>query len=319
MPRDRSMQNRLIIAEFRASRGEIGGYFADKPLLLVTTIGAKTGIRRTNPLRYLKDGDRYVVFGSVVGEPKNPDWYYNLVAHPDVVVEVVPTLSRPSPPSWRARSATPSSPGMPPTTPSGRGTRAGLPGSSRSRPDPQLTSSIVTCLHAAPPGRPLFTTAAIVLGGVNGPVRQLLAATCSAGSSWSPWNLCTCGPARSTAAPGVSPTARNMRPSPLGRPVGPARGHKKIILYANPGTEAFYSTLGCLRMNTTMAIWHDPSNAIESGLLAQGRDHQHAGGHQAECERPSVGGRCHHPRADCPGTARCPSTPSRSTSSTSYG
>ncbi|HEY7433068.1 MAG TPA: GNAT family N-acetyltransferase [Streptosporangiaceae bacterium] len=47
-----------------------------------------------------------------------------------------------------------------------------------------------------------------------------------------------------------------------------ARGHKKIILYANPGTEAFYRRLGFLRMNTAMAIWHDPARAIEGGLLS---------------------------------------------------
>ena len=45
-------------------------------------------------------------------------------------------------------------------------------------------------------------------------------------------------------------------------------GHKKIILYANPGTEAFYAKLGFLRMNTAMAIWRDPDRAIESGLLS---------------------------------------------------
>jgi deazaflavin-dependent oxidoreductase (nitroreductase family) len=88
MVRDWSGQNRLIIAEYRATGGKIGGYFADKPLLLLTTVGAKSGIRRVNPLGYLKDGDRYIVFGSVVGEPRNPDWYYNLIAHPDVAVEV---------------------------------------------------------------------------------------------------------------------------------------------------------------------------------------------------------------------------------------
>jgi GNAT superfamily N-acetyltransferase len=49
-------------------------------------------------------------------------------------------------------------------------------------------------------------------------------------------------------------------------------GHKKIILYANPGTEGFYSELGFLRMNTAMAIWQDPARAIESGLLRTGRD-----------------------------------------------
>jgi GNAT superfamily N-acetyltransferase len=47
-----------------------------------------------------------------------------------------------------------------------------------------------------------------------------------------------------------------------------ARGHKKIILYANPGTEAFYRRLGFLRMNTAMAIWSDPGPAVEAGLLS---------------------------------------------------
>ena len=47
-----------------------------------------------------------------------------------------------------------------------------------------------------------------------------------------------------------------------------SRGHKKIILYANPGTEGFYSRLGFLRMNTAMAIWQDPARAIQSGVLA---------------------------------------------------
>jgi GNAT superfamily N-acetyltransferase len=44
-------------------------------------------------------------------------------------------------------------------------------------------------------------------------------------------------------------------------------GHKKIILYANPGTESFYLKLGFLPMNTAMAVWHDPQAAIESGVL----------------------------------------------------
>jgi GNAT superfamily N-acetyltransferase len=46
-----------------------------------------------------------------------------------------------------------------------------------------------------------------------------------------------------------------------------SRGHKKIILYANPGTEGFYARLGFLRMNTAMAIWKDPAQAIATGLL----------------------------------------------------
>jgi predicted GNAT family acetyltransferase len=47
-----------------------------------------------------------------------------------------------------------------------------------------------------------------------------------------------------------------------------SQGHKKIILYANPGTEPFYARLGFLRMNTAMAIWRDPARAIETGLLS---------------------------------------------------
>jgi GNAT superfamily N-acetyltransferase len=56
------------------------------------------------------------------------------------------------------------------------------------------------------------------------------------------------------------------------RLVGAAHGHKKIILYAKPGTEAFYQRLGFLPMNTAMAIWHDPDAAIESGILRRGLD-----------------------------------------------
>lgn len=53
------------------------------------------------------------------------------------------------------------------------------------------------------------------------------------------------------------------------RLVAAANGHKKIILYANPGTESFYAKLGFLPMNTAMAIWQDPAAALESGLLRQ--------------------------------------------------
>lgn len=53
------------------------------------------------------------------------------------------------------------------------------------------------------------------------------------------------------------------------RLVALSNGHKKIILYANPGTEGFYSSLGFLRMNTAMAIWHDQEQAIESGLISE--------------------------------------------------
>src|SRR6266850_2105339 len=79
--------NKKIIEEFRANQGKVGGQFADAPLLLLTTKGAKSGLSRTNPLAYLRDGDRYVVIASYAGAPTNPPWYYNLLANPKVRVE----------------------------------------------------------------------------------------------------------------------------------------------------------------------------------------------------------------------------------------
>src|SRR5205807_10461758 len=87
-PRDWNAQNLHIINEFHNNQGRVGGYFADKPLLLLTTTGARSGRRRVNPLGYRRDGDSYVVFGTVAGSPRTPDWYYNVLAHPDVYVEV---------------------------------------------------------------------------------------------------------------------------------------------------------------------------------------------------------------------------------------
>ena len=80
--------NTKIIEEFRSRGGKVGGPFAGAPLLLLTTTGAKTGKERTNPVAYLPDGDRVVVFASKAGAPTNPDWYHNLVAHPDVTIEI---------------------------------------------------------------------------------------------------------------------------------------------------------------------------------------------------------------------------------------
>jgi deazaflavin-dependent oxidoreductase (nitroreductase family) len=80
--------NRQMIEDFRASGGKVGGMWEGRPLLLLTTTGAKSGQRRTNPTMYLRDGDRLLVFASRSGTPTNPDWYYNLLAHPEVTVEV---------------------------------------------------------------------------------------------------------------------------------------------------------------------------------------------------------------------------------------
>jgi deazaflavin-dependent oxidoreductase (nitroreductase family) len=80
--------NAAIIEEFRANEGRVGGRFDGAPLLLLTTTGRKSGQRRTNPMMYLADGDRLLVFASKGGAPTNPDWYGNLVANPQVTVEV---------------------------------------------------------------------------------------------------------------------------------------------------------------------------------------------------------------------------------------
>jgi deazaflavin-dependent oxidoreductase (nitroreductase family) len=77
-----------VVAEFRANGGKVGGYFADMTLLLLTTTGARSGKQRINALTYMADGDEYVVSAGNAGRPTNPGWYYNLLAHPDVIVEV---------------------------------------------------------------------------------------------------------------------------------------------------------------------------------------------------------------------------------------
>ncbi len=80
--------NAQVIAEFRANKGIVGGYFEGANLLLLHTTGAKSGQERVNPLVYAKDGDRLVVAASKGGAPTNPDWYYNLAANPNATVEV---------------------------------------------------------------------------------------------------------------------------------------------------------------------------------------------------------------------------------------
>jgi deazaflavin-dependent oxidoreductase (nitroreductase family) len=80
--------NQANIAEFRANSGKIGGRFAGRTLLLLHTVGAKSGKERINPLAYAADGDRLVIIASKGGAPTNPDWYYNILAHPLVTLEV---------------------------------------------------------------------------------------------------------------------------------------------------------------------------------------------------------------------------------------
>ena len=81
--------NSKIIAEFRANGGKVGGPFEGAPLLLLHTVGAKSGQPRVTPVMYRDLGDEGVaVFASKAGAPTNPDWYHNLLANPQVSAEI---------------------------------------------------------------------------------------------------------------------------------------------------------------------------------------------------------------------------------------
>lgn len=80
--------NRAVIAEFRANKGKVGGHFEHSTILLLHTIGAKSGLERVNPVVCFSDNNRYVIIASKAGADTDPDWYRNLLAHPEVTVEV---------------------------------------------------------------------------------------------------------------------------------------------------------------------------------------------------------------------------------------
>ena len=80
--------NQKLIEEFRANDGNVGGQFANSPLILITHKGAKSGTERTSPLVYTRDRDRIVLIASKGGAPSHPHWYLNMVANPEVTVEL---------------------------------------------------------------------------------------------------------------------------------------------------------------------------------------------------------------------------------------
>lgn len=80
--------NATLIAEYRANQGRVKGQFDGHPLLLLTTTGRRSGQPRTSPIMYLPDGDRLLVFASKAGADTDPDWYLNLLATPEVSVEL---------------------------------------------------------------------------------------------------------------------------------------------------------------------------------------------------------------------------------------
>ena len=82
--------NDQVIADFRQHGGKPGGYFANAPVLLLHATGARSGEERVSPLMYLQQeaNGPWHIFASYGGAPKNPAWFHNLVAHPDVDIEV---------------------------------------------------------------------------------------------------------------------------------------------------------------------------------------------------------------------------------------
>lgn len=92
MTMDLNEMNRGVIAEFRANAGKVGGPFEGAPMLLLHTVGAKSGEERINPLVYRPLTEvrepAWVIFASAAGAPKHPAWYHNLLANSEVTIEV---------------------------------------------------------------------------------------------------------------------------------------------------------------------------------------------------------------------------------------
>ena len=74
---------------YRLSGGKIGGNMSGVHILLLESVGRKTGKTRTTPLVYIRDGENYVVTASNGGEPHHPGWYYNLHSQPQIVIQVM--------------------------------------------------------------------------------------------------------------------------------------------------------------------------------------------------------------------------------------
>jgi deazaflavin-dependent oxidoreductase (nitroreductase family) len=80
--------NAQVIAEFRANGGQVASPYDDPPpMVLLHTIGARTGQEHIVPMRAMPAGDALYVFASAHGSNRHPDWYHNVVAHPEIVIE----------------------------------------------------------------------------------------------------------------------------------------------------------------------------------------------------------------------------------------
>lgn len=78
---------RALKQDIRSNGRPTSGPFAGRPVMVLTSRGAKSGADREAVVTYSRDGDRYVIVASKSGAPTNPAWYYNLQAHPEVTVE----------------------------------------------------------------------------------------------------------------------------------------------------------------------------------------------------------------------------------------
>lgn len=94
--------NAQIMAEFRANGGKVGGQFEGAPMVIIHTIGATSGAERKTPLMYQALGDGPIaIFASYAGAPAHPAWFHNILAHPDITVEIGTETKR-----YRSRVAT---------------------------------------------------------------------------------------------------------------------------------------------------------------------------------------------------------------------
>jgi deazaflavin-dependent oxidoreductase (nitroreductase family) len=76
------------VRQYRATDGEVGYVWNGAPILLLTTTGRRSGESRTSALIFGRDGDDYLIVGSMGGAPKHPSWYHNLAANPDAEIQV---------------------------------------------------------------------------------------------------------------------------------------------------------------------------------------------------------------------------------------
>jgi deazaflavin-dependent oxidoreductase (nitroreductase family) len=88
MAGSQEFDNNDIVAEFRENDGVVGGLFAGQPIMLVHHVGRRSNAQRINPLTYQRLSDGWAVFGTNGGSTKDPDWCLNVLAQPDITIEV---------------------------------------------------------------------------------------------------------------------------------------------------------------------------------------------------------------------------------------